>query len=93
MWGFLCVLVVALVTCGAFLAVTATRAGRLDRLVRKELRRRCVVTCKNDDVFTGVLFDADDRAVVLVDAVTPAGDKVDGQLLILRADVAFVQLL
>lgn len=64
-----------------------------DRVVAAQVRKLCVVTCKNNDTFRGVLDEADDRALILANTILDDGNPVDGRLLILRADVAFIQLL
>jgi small nuclear ribonucleoprotein (snRNP)-like protein len=68
------------------------------KLLRLRLRRRCIVTLKTGDSFSGVLYDADAEAIVLREAeAVGMGEKrtnlvVDGEVLILRDDVAYVQL-
>lgn len=70
----------------------------MKRLLRQRRRRRCLVTLKDGSAFSGVLFEVDSEAVVLRDAAQlDAGPKrepvgVDGELLILRPDVAFLQI-
>lgn len=62
------------------------------------LRRRVIVTLKSGSAFGGVLFDVDDRALVLRDAAAiGAGDHrsnlvVDGEVLVLVGEIAYVQL-
>ncbi|SDJ07735.1 hypothetical protein SAMN05444157_1615 [Frankineae bacterium MT45] len=69
---------------------------RRDRLIRKSLRKRYLVTLTSGEAFDGVLVDADDAHIVLVDAesVSPNNDrlKVDGQLWLPRANVTYLQL-
>jgi small nuclear ribonucleoprotein (snRNP)-like protein len=68
------------------------------KLLRLRLRRRCIVTLKTGDSFSGVLYAADSEAIVLREAeAVGMGEKrtnlvVDGEVLILRDDVAYVQL-
>lgn len=67
------------------------------RLLRARLRRRVLVTCKSGVSFAGVLFEADDRSLLLRDAVMLAvperGEvRVDGEVLVLREDVAYLQI-
>jgi small nuclear ribonucleoprotein (snRNP)-like protein len=67
------------------------------RVLRSRFRQRCLVTLKTGDSFIGVLFDADNHALVLrnAEAIGINEDKtnapVDGEILILLADVVFVQ--
>lgn len=70
---------------------------RLPRAVRDRVCHRVVVTCKSGDSFEGVLFEADAGAIVLRDSsAVGAGENrtnlpLDGEILILMADVAFIQ--
>lgn len=65
-----------------------------DRIVAAQVRRRAVVTTKHGPSFVGILCDADPRALVLAQAESLEEQAaLDGELLILRADVAFIQLL
>lgn len=64
-----------------------------DRIVQAHVRSRVAVNAKSGDVFTGLLADADPHAVVLTRATTETGDEVDGQLVILRSDIACIQFL
>lgn len=67
-------------------------------LLAERLRRKVLVTMKSGDGFSGVLFLADRDCLVLREAVAVAyGPRsesvpVGGELLLLRADVAYVQL-
>jgi small nuclear ribonucleoprotein (snRNP)-like protein len=70
----------------------------MKRLIREHLRRKVIVTLKTGEGFGGVLFSADSEAVVLRDAVLLDGNgtdrtptPVDGELLVLRADVSYLQ--
>lgn len=68
-----------------------------DRLLRERLCDKVVVTLKTGTAFSGVLFRADDRAVILRDTralgVGPAGDHlaVDGELFLFRCDIDYLQ--
>lgn len=70
----------------------------MKKLLRLRIRRRCIVTLKTGDAFSGVLYDADSEALVLREAeALGAGERrtnlvVDGEVLILRGDVSYVQL-
>jgi small nuclear ribonucleoprotein (snRNP)-like protein len=70
----------------------------MKRVLRSRLRRKVIVTLKTGDAFQGLLFEADRQALVLREAVGvgagPAGAHVgvDGELLILLADVAYLQI-
>lgn len=66
-----------------------------DRLVKSHLRTRFLVTLKTGEAFEGLLYEVDDRTLVLADAyaVDPtARQQVDGHLFIARADVAYMQV-
>lgn len=69
--------------------------SRRDRIMRSHLRYRLVVTTHEDATWDGVLMDADDYCLVLrdVQAVQKDGSRVpaDGEVLIPRSDVAYVQ--
>lgn len=65
-------------------------------LIRRRLvRDRVLVTTTAGEAFAGVLLEADDRHLVLVDAaqVAPNGDRiqVDGQLWLPTVTVAYLQ--
>lgn len=70
----------------------------MKRLIREHTRRKVIVTLKTGEGFGGVLFSADSEAVILREAVLlDAGgtDRVptpiDGELLVLRPDIAYLQ--
>lgn len=60
-------------------------------------KRRAIVTLKTGEAFAGVLYAADRESLCLRSAeLVAAGEKrgnlpVDGEVLILRADVAYLQ--
>lgn len=67
-----------------------------DRLMRARLRETVVVTLKTGAAFRGALFDADTKSFVLRNAEMigrpdTAPIPVDGELMVARADVEFVQ--
>lgn len=62
--------------------------------VGSRVRRRCVVTMKDGEWFSGVLAEQDARALVLREAETAGEGKTvtaDGEVLLLTADVAYIQ--
>lgn len=67
------------------------------RVLTSRFRERVVVTSKDGAAFSGILYSADDKALVLRDAsaVGAADDKsdipLDGELIMLMADVAWIQ--
>jgi small nuclear ribonucleoprotein (snRNP)-like protein len=64
-----------------------------DRLIRKALRERFVVTLTSGETFDGLLIDVDDRTLTLANAHAISGAervKVDG-LLYLPRPVAYMQ--
>ena len=67
---------------------------RKDRLLRGLLRDRFVVTLRDGASFDGLLVDADEKTVRLVDAFALDGTKrvkVDGELFIPRAEITYLQ--
>lgn len=68
-----------------------------DRLLRERFCDKVVVTLKSGSAFSGVLFKADERALILRDTqalgVAPSGDHVavDGELILFRTDIDFLQ--
>ena len=65
--------------------------------LESRVRRRALVTLKSGDAFAGIVFEADRLAIVLREAQqVGVGDRneshvVDGEVLLLLADVAYVQ--
>ena len=67
-----------------------------DRLLRRRLRQTVIANLKTGTAFHGVLFEVDARTMVLRNAQAHhPGDEtmipVDGELVIARADVEFLQ--
>lgn len=82
----------------AVLAVVLFAAVALaaqDRLVRRRIRDRVIVTLKSGAAFNGVLHEVDRRTFVLRNAKALSGSDdavpVDGELLVHRADVDYLQ--
>lgn len=71
--------------------------ARTDRLLRKFLRYRYLVTMTGGDSFLGVLTDIDLQHLIIADAaqVDARGGhlRVDGQLWLPRSQVRYMQLL
>ena len=67
------------------------------RVLTSRYRERVFVTTKSGQAFTGMLFSADSKALVLRYAsATGAGENatdlpLDGELIVLLPDVAFIQ--
>lgn len=67
------------------------------RILTSRFRERVIVTTKAGESFAGVLYSADDKALVLREAsAIGAGDNstdlpLDGELIVLMADVAYLQ--
>lgn len=67
------------------------------RVLVSRFRERVLVTTKSGATFDGVLYSADDRALVLrnTSAVGEGENKtdlpLDGELILLLPDVAFIQ--
>lgn len=70
----------------------------MKRLIRERLRRSVIVTMKDGQAFTGVLFAVDSESIILRNAEgVGMGERrtnlpVDGEVLILRGDIAYLQL-
>jgi len=66
-----------------------------DRLIRFALRDRFAVTMTSGETVEGVLFDVDDRTIVLADAaaVNDRGTRtrLDGWVYLPRAQVLYLQ--
>lgn len=68
---------------------------RPEMIVRRLLRRSCVLTLHDGQSFAGLLWAADRRVVVLRNArLMAAGNEVpvDGELVVERSEIAFMQL-
>lgn len=67
------------------------------RVLSGRFRERVIVTTKTGDSFDGVLYSADDKALVLRSAsALGAGERktdlpLDGELIVLLPDVAYIQ--
>lgn len=78
---------------GGFVAAWPTR----DRLVKRRLRDRVVVTLKSGAAFSGVLFEADGKSYVLRGAsalgfaANGADAPVDGEIIVARSNVEHMQ--
>lgn len=66
-------------------------------VLRSRLREQFVVTTKDGAAFSGLLYSADSKALVLrnAEAIGAADDKtnvpLDGEIIVLLADVAYLQ--
>ena len=66
-------------------------------VLRSRLREKVIVTTKDGASFSGVLYSADNKALVLraAEALGAASDQtnvpMDGEVIVLLADVAFIQ--
>lgn len=90
-------MIAAAAVAAALLLIAATWALRLygTRHFRTLVRRRCVVTLNDGAWFSGVLWASDDRCVILrgVETESQAGPiAVDGEVVVLLGDVAYVQM-
>jgi hypothetical protein len=85
----------------AVVAVTAaggTSAGLIwrDRLLRRRVKDVVIANMKSGTAFKGVLVEADGRSLILrnAEALRPGDERlipVDGEVLVSRADVEFLQ--
>lgn len=69
-----------------------------NKIVASRIRTKVLVTLKTSEAFEGVLWDHDRQALVLRNAaiIGVAGDPpaaVDGEVVVLLADVAYIQVL
>jgi len=67
---------------------------RRDRLIRQHLRERFVVTLQGGESFEGLLLEADEKTLHLVEARALDGKSsvpVDGALFLPRAQVSYLQ--
>lgn len=68
----------------------------MNRVLKARLRRAVLVTLKNGASFRGVLMECDREALVLrnTEHVDGRGNPtpVDGELIVLLADVQFIQM-
>jgi hypothetical protein len=65
-----------------------------DRLIRRSLRERFVVTMRSGEAFEGLLLDADDRTFTIADGFVLTGrdrHAADGVLYLPRSEVAYMQ--
>lgn len=65
-----------------------------DRLIRRRLKERIVMTLKSGEAFNGLLCEIDMKTVVLRDAKVLNGTNpvpVDGELIVARADINYLQ--
>ena len=66
----------------------------MNQVIKKRLHYRVLVTLKDGTAFEGVLWESDKQALILRDANAVQGARqvpVDGELLVLWADVSYVQ--
>lgn len=79
------------------IAALAWLVVKRERVLTSRLRERVVVTLKTGDAFAGILFSHDSRALVLRETeALGAGERstnlaLDGELIVLLADVAYIQ--
>lgn len=91
------VLAASILAVGLVVAAWLVAGGGRDRLLRERLCDKVVVTLKSGSAFSGVLFKADGRSVILRDTqalgAAPNGDHVavDGELVLFRTDIDFLQ--
>ena len=67
---------------------------RKDRILRQSLRERFVATLTGGESFEGLIVDVDQKTFRMVDAFALDGKtrvKVDGELFLPRAEVAYLQ--
>lgn len=65
-----------------------------DRLLKRLLRERFVITLRSGESFDGLLVDADERTVRLVDSFALDGSqraRVDGDIFLPRSEIVYLQ--
>ena len=78
----------------AIVGSTLFWSHRAGRVLRLRFNKAVIVTLKSGAAFQGVLFDSDPEAVVLRNSQALGNGPsvaVDGELLILKADIATLQ--
>lgn len=71
--------------------------SRRSKVITSRLRERVIVTLKSGAAFGGVLYSHDDKALVLRETqALGAGERstdlpLDGELIVLLPDVAYIQ--
>lgn len=68
--------------------------GSRDKLIRRNLLQRFVVTLKGGETFDGLLAEVDEKTLRMVNASAIGKNSrigVDGELFIPRTDVAYMQ--
>jgi small nuclear ribonucleoprotein (snRNP)-like protein len=69
--------------------------SRSDRLLRRNIRKRYLVTTTTEETFSGVLVDHDEQHLVLADAkqVAISGEQLEitGQLWLPRPAIKYMQ--
>ena len=68
--------------------------GSRDKLIRRSLRERFVVTLRDGDTFDGLLVEADEKTIRLGNAFAITKQSrisVDGELFIPRSEVKYLQ--
>lgn len=92
-------IVTAIGLAAAIAALVALAATHSTTLLAARCRRKVLVTLKSEDAFAGVLYATDREALVLREAEALAygarktNVPVEGELVVLRADVAYLQVL
>jgi hypothetical protein len=67
---------------------------RRDRIIRGHLRHRLIISMRDGLTWDALVMDADDRLLILREASVVRGEErlpADGEVLIHRADVAYMQ--
>lgn len=68
--------------------------GSRDKLIRQNLRERFVITLHGGESFDGLLVEADEKTLRMVNAFAIGKNSrvsVDGELFLPRGDVAYMQ--
>lgn len=88
------ILLAGALVAAAIVGSTLVLSRRSGRVLRLRIHKTVIVTLKSGETFRGVLFDSDSEALVLRNAsfVGAKDDlSVDGEVLILRPDIATLQ--
>lgn len=68
--------------------------GSRDKLIRRSLRERFIVTLRDGETFDGLLVEADEKTIRMANVSQISRQSrasVDGELFIPRADIKYLQ--
>lgn len=86
----------AILAAGVLVAAAVLFAAHYEHVIRQRHRRQVIVTCKSGTSWRGTLAETDRTMVVLRNTENLVGTdtvNVDGEVLLHRADIEFLQRL